>query len=58
MLRKHYYIVGMCVDDLIIRGSDSTKIHDFISRMMSEFEMSDLSLLNSYLGVEVLQNRN
>ena len=48
----------MYVDDRIITRSDSTKIHEFILHMIDEFERSNLSLLNSYLGVELLQKRN
>ena len=51
-------IVGVYVDDLIVTGEDLGAIAAFKRQMMSEFEMSDLGLLNYYLGIEVKQEED
>ena len=48
-------IIGVYVDDLIITGTENHQIEDFKAQMKNHFEMSDLGLLTSYLGIEVKQ---
>ena len=43
------------MDDLIITGSSAEKIENFKLPMKTPFDMTDLCLINSYLGVEVIQ---
>ena len=53
---KTKLLVGIYVDDLIITGSSEEKINKFKAEMMGAFEMIDLGLLNSYLGMEIKQS--
>ena len=46
------------MDDLIITGSNTQRIEEFKSSMKTKFEMTDFGLLNSYLGVEVIQRKS
>jgi hypothetical protein len=48
-------LLGVYVDDLIIRGPDKSKIAEFKEQMSKTFSMSDLGLLSYYLGMEVRQ---
>ena len=50
--------VGVYVDDLIITGSKTEEIESFKSSMKTKFEMIDFRLLNSYLGIQVIQGKN
>ncbi|XP_019095657.1 PREDICTED: uncharacterized protein LOC109130515 [Camelina sativa] len=49
-------IVSLYVDDLIITGNNVQLINTFKENMKSEFEMTDLGLLNYFLGMEVNQD--
>ena len=51
-------IVGVYVDDLIITGASEAKVKEFNKNMMKIFEMTDLGLLCSYLGIEVHQGKS
>jgi hypothetical protein len=51
-------ILGVYVDDLIVTGGNPEEIKLFKRQMMSEFEMTDLGLLNYYLGIEVDQRED
>ena len=51
-------IVGVYVDDLIITGASESKVEEFKKNMMRIFEMTDLGLLCSYLGIEVHQDKS
>ena len=53
---KAKLLVGIYVDDLIITGSSEEQINKFKAEMMGTFEMTDLGLLNSYLGIEIRQS--
>jgi len=46
-------IVSLYVDDLIITGNNTHLINTFKKNMKDEFEMTDLGLLNYFLGMEV-----
>ena len=46
-------LVGIYVDDVIITGPSGNQISKFKEEMKDKFEMTDLGLLNSYLGMEV-----
>ncbi|KAJ0466898.1 putative RNA-directed DNA polymerase [Helianthus annuus] len=48
-------LVCTYVDDLIVIGATSQDIVDFKKQMEARFEMSDLGLLQYYLGIEVNQ---
>ena len=48
-------IVGVYVDDLIVTGESPEEIMGFKQQMMSEFKMTNLRLLNYYLGIEETQ---
>ena len=50
---KDKVIFGVYVDDLIITGASEAKVGKFKKNMMRIFEMKDLGLLCSYLGIEV-----
>ena len=46
-------IIGVYVDDMIITGSNSHKIPKFKEDMKKVFEMINLGILTSYLGIEI-----
>ena len=46
-------IIGVYVDDMIIRGPNSCKIKKFKENMKEVFEMTDLGILSSYLGIDI-----
>ena len=46
-------IIGVYIDDMIITGPNSCKIKKFKESMKQVFEMTDLGLLSSYLGIEI-----
>lgn len=47
-------IISLYVDD-IVTGNNSTLITTFKEDMKKEFEMTDLGLMNYFLGVEIIQ---
>ena len=49
---KEKLLVGIYVDDLIITGPRGEQISKFKEEMKEKFEMTDLGLLSSYLGME------
>ncbi|XP_024004079.1 uncharacterized protein LOC112081549 [Eutrema salsugineum] len=49
-------IVSLYVDDIIITGNNTQLIEKFKEDMKLEFEMTDLGLLNYFLGMEVIQD--
>ena len=51
-------LVGVYVDDLIITGSKPQRIEEFKFSMKTKYDMTDFGLLNSYLGVEVIQSKS
>ena len=53
---KEKVLVGIYVDDLIITGPSGNQISKFKEEMKDKFEMTDLGLLSSYLGMEVRQS--
>ena len=53
---KTKLLLGIYVDDLIITGSSEEQINKFKEEMMGAFEMIDLGMLNSYLGIEIKQS--
>ena len=46
------------MDDLIIRGSSAEEIENYKLPMKTPFDMTDFGLLNSYLGIEVIQGNS
>jgi hypothetical protein len=53
---KESLLVGVYVDDLIVTGTSVSGINQFKEQMKTMFSMSDLGLLNYYLGIEVRQS--
>lgn len=45
-------LVCLHVDDLLVTGSNSSMIEKFKGSMKSEFEMTDLGILNYFLDLE------
>jgi hypothetical protein len=54
--RESQLIVGVYVDDLIVTGAVYDNINEFKKEMALVFKMSDLGLLQYYLGIEVRQS--
>lgn len=52
---KDRLLVGIYVDDLLITGPYEEEILEFNLQMKELFQMSDLRLLNYYLGIKVQQ---
>ena len=48
-------IISLYVDDLIYTGNNEEMIQEFKHDMMKTFEMSDLGLMNYFLGIEISQ---
>jgi len=55
--KEHGSIIIVClyVDDLLFTGNDVKMMQKFKQDMMQAYEMSDLGLLNYFLGIEVSQ---
>lgn len=49
-------MVCIYVYDLIVIGDDGSMVEEFKKVMKTEFEMSDLGLLNYFLGTEITQS--
>ena len=49
-------VVSLYVHDMLIIGSDSKIIQQFIDEMQKVFEMTDLGLMQYFLGIEVKQS--
>jgi hypothetical protein len=52
----HLIILVLYVDDLILTGSDSKLLNHVKTNLKKKFEMIDLGFLQSFLGLQVLQN--
>ncbi|XP_031252306.1 uncharacterized protein LOC116110236 [Pistacia vera] len=50
--------VSLHVDDLLVTGTDSTRLLDFKKELYKEFEMTDLGEMSFFLGMEVWQSSN
>ena len=50
--------VGVYVDDLITTRSNTEDIESFKLLMKTKFQMTDFGLLNSYLGIQVTQEKD
>ena len=48
-------IVGVYVDDLLLTGSNEENLRKFKLELMKLFEMTDLGILSTYLGIHVVQ---
>ena len=51
-------IIALFVDDLLVTGNQMEVILDCISKLKSEYEMTDLGLLHYYLGMQVYQHED
>ncbi len=49
------YLISLYVDDILIAGSNPSKIAEIKSKFTSRYEMKDLGELNYYLGMKVTQ---
>ena len=47
--------IGVYVDDLLVASCSKERILEFKDKMKSLFDMTDLGLLKSYLGIQVNQ---
>ena len=56
-LRNHIIILVLCVDDLILTGSDPKLLTHVKSSLKKNFEMSDLGHLHYFLGLQVLKTK-
>ena len=50
---QHHLIISLYVDDLIYIGKNLELMKEFTEDMMKTFEMTDLGLMNYFLGIEV-----
>ena len=48
-------IVGVYVDDLLLTGSNKENLRKFKLELMKLFDMTDLVILSTYLGIHVIQ---
>lgn len=48
-------MVFLCVDDLLVTGSNNANIVEFKSEMQDVFEMSKMCKMSYFLGMEVEQ---
>ncbi|WKA11188.1 hypothetical protein VitviT2T_028713 [Vitis vinifera] len=48
-------VVSLYVDDMLVTGSNVKLLADFKMEMQDVFEMSDLSIMNYFLGMEIYQ---
>jgi hypothetical protein len=53
---EDFVMVCLYVDDLIYTGTSKDMVAEFKTAMMKEFEMSDLSLMRYFLGIQVKQS--
>ncbi|KAD2804715.1 hypothetical protein E3N88_38092 [Mikania micrantha] len=56
--KKKIIIMGVYVDDLFLTGESEEEIKKVKGQLEESFEMSDLGLLNYYLGIEVKQDES
>ncbi|CAA6674329.1 unnamed protein product [Spirodela intermedia] len=56
-LEDFHIIIGVCVDDFLIIENSGERIEEFKKEMKKLFDMTDLGLLSSYLGIQVAQVR-
>ena len=52
---ENIIIVCLYMDDLLFIGNNVKMVQKFKKDMMQAYEMSDLGLLNYFLGIEVSQ---
>lgn len=53
--RGTHLIVCLYVDDMLVSGDNDDEIVEFKSKMMKEFEMSDLGCLSYFLGTKFVK---
>jgi Reverse transcriptase (RNA-dependent DNA polymerase) len=54
--KRETLIVVLYIDDLIVMGNSSRMVEEFKGAMIKEFKMTDLGLINYFLGLEVKQH--
>ena len=50
-------LLKVYVDDLLLPGSNEGNLKDFRHELMNFFEMTNLGLLSTYLGIQVIQGK-
>ena len=50
-----FLVVGVFVDDLVIAGSSTESIKDFVEKLSRKFKVKDMGKLHYFLGVQVNQ---
>ena len=55
---ENVIIVSIYVDDMLIIGNVEQEIAEFKEEMQRDFEMSDLSIMSYFLGIEIKQLSN
>ncbi|KAL4362450.1 hypothetical protein GQ457_04G012430 [Hibiscus cannabinus] len=56
--KNDFLIVSLYVDDLLVTGNSSNMVLSFKEEMKKKFEMTDLGLMNYFLGMEVHQGED
>ncbi|XP_018458977.1 secreted RxLR effector protein 161-like [Raphanus sativus] len=56
--KEDVFVVSLYVDDIIIAGNNVYLINTLKENMKNEFEMTDLGLLNYFLGMKVIQDNH
>ncbi|CAL2231089.1 unnamed protein product [Prunus armeniaca] len=51
---SHTIFIFLYVDDIVVTGSDSTHLKQFVSILDGHFDIKDLGLLSYFLGLQVL----
>lgn len=49
-------LISLYVDDIVYTGTSVTLLEEFKKEMMVAFSMTDLGVMNFFLGIEVKQN--
>ena len=52
-----FLIFCLYVDDLIYMGTNNQMLKDFKEAMMKEYEMTDLGIMQYFLGIQVKQSK-
>jgi len=53
---KDILVVSLYVDDIIVTDNNTQLIDKFKEEMKMEFEMTDMEMLNYFLGMEIIQD--
>ena len=56
--KSNVIILSLYVDDSLVTKSNSKLINAFKNQIKNMFEMTDLGMINYFLGIEVHQSKN